>query len=923
MSRSLLIIISISLLLSSCVFNKKQKVKVIGVSQCSDDPWRKTMNDEILREASFYPDLQIKMKTAYDSNQKQIRDIESFIAEGVDLLVVAPNEAVPLTPVIEKAMKEGIPVILVDRKISTGLYTAFVGADNYQIGKEVGVYAANCLKGKGTIAEIRGLEGSTPSIDRHNGFMSIIKNYPGIQVVFQDHAEWLRKNAKEKMKKALDNGIQVDLVFAHNDEMANGVHDALSVDVGAKKPILIGIDALPTASGGIQRVLDGVLDATFIYPTGGDKVVQTAVKILDKEHFDKENILYTAVVDKTNARVLKLQTDQIIHHQNRINDLNVVLDKNLTQYSTQRQILFATFATLLLIMLLVFLLFRSLRLKNKANNILEQKNRAINKQKEELSEQRDQLITLSKNLEEATQAKLVFFTNISHEFRTPITLLHGPLETIAKNEHLSQDGSRLVQIMRKNVLVLMRLIDQIIEFRKYENGKMQAQFTLGNLKSFIDEACDSFIELSHKKHIHFTFSATDDDFTVWFDSEKMEEICYNLFSNAIKYTPEKGRISVHLSKEKMDDESYAVITVLDTGIGISEQHINQIFDRFFRIDQTVSGSGLGLALTKVLVELHKGRIDVKSTVGKGSEFKVSIPFKQKDIAISEKYPTLTHFANRDDTIEFYEDKEDDSCAEHLENGKTLILLVEDNADVRLYIKSLLKDDYDIIEANNGQSGLYKAMKYVPEVIISDVMMDVMDGFELCKQIKENLTTSHISVVLLTACTQDEQRVIGYNSGADSYLSKPFNESVLKTRIKKILENRERVKAFFQQNLTFGVRKEIVTEIDKNFIDRFRAIVYENLVESDLNVDEIGKNMGLSRVQLYRKIKSLTNYAPNELVRNIRLKAAEQLMLNSEKNISEIAYETGFSSPSYFTKCFKEYFNESPTEHQKKSKNFTL
>jgi len=256
---------------------------------------------------------------------------------------------------------------------------------------------------------------------------------------------------------------------------------------------------------------------------------------------------------------------------------------------------------------------------------------------------------------------------------------------------------------------------------------------------------------------------------------------------------------------------------------------------------------------------------------------------------------------------------------NLQTNKPLVLLVEDNIDVRVYIKSILMDSYEIIEAQNGQIGWMKAMKFVPELIISDVQMDVMDGFELCKKIKDNLSTSHIPVILLTAYSLDEQRAIGFESGADAYIPKPFNEHLLKIRVRKLIENREKIKDYFQKNLTFGERKESVGEIDKSFITKFRKLIEERLIDTDLNVDEIGKSLGLSRVQLYRKIKSLTNYAPNELVRIIRLKASEQLLINSEKSISEIAYDTGFSSPSYFTKCFKEYFNESPTDYIKRTR----
>ena len=903
--------------ISSCTNDKANRIKVIGVSQCSDDAWRRTMNNEMKREASFNPGIELKIKTANDNNQKQIRDIERFIADKVDLIIVSPNEAIPLTPVIEKAMLEGIPVVLVDRKINSGRYTAFVGADNFQIGKEVGVYTANLLNGKGNVAEIRGLKGSTPDFERHSGFMSVVEKYPGIHIVYQNDGGWLRKTAKEKMSEALHKNNPIDLVFAHNDEMATGAYEAITVMSGIKKPVLLGIDALPGTDGGIQKVMSGILDATFIYPTGGEKAIQTAIHILNKETFEKENILYTAVVDKTNARVLKLQTDQIIQHQNRIGQLNTVLDQNLARYSTQRLLLISSLFILFLITVLMVLLIRAYRSKNKSNIKLEKQNVAINKQKEKLSEQRDQLIVLSKNLEDATQAKLVFFTNISHEFRTPLTLILGPLDSLAEKENLSENGKRLILLMRKNVYVLLKLIDQIIDFRKYENGKMQMYFTLTDLKSFVSEVCESFIEFGKKKHIHLSFTYDTDDFTLWFDSDKMEKICYNLLSNAFKFSTENGRIEVHLSKIHINNESLAQLTISDNGVGISEHHIYSIFDRYYKVDSRALGSGIGLHLTKVLVELHNGTIGIKSEEGKGSVFTVQIPFKQKEISVVEQYPDLKSYSLREDDILILESNEEISDTINLQTGKPMVLIVEDNVDVRTYIKSLLIDNFEIIEAPNGQTGLFKALKYVPELIISDVSMDVMDGFELCRQIKQNLPTSHIPVLLLTAFTLDEQRAVGFESGADAFISKPFNESLLKLRVRKLIENRQMVKDHFQKNLTFGEKKENVNELDKTFIAKFRKIIEEKMIDSDLNIDEIGKDLGLSRSQLYRKIKSLTNYAPNELVRIIRLKASEQLLIQSEKTISEIAYETGFSSPSYFTKCFKEYFNESPTEFIKR------
>lgn len=921
-----LIILLVSLILTSCTLVTSKSTFVIGVSQCSEDAWRRTMNDEMLREASFYPGMKLKFKSAFDSNQRQIRDIESFIADRVDLIIVSPNEAKPLTPVIEKAMGEGIPVILVDRKTDSGNYTAFVGADNYQIGKEVGIYAANLLRGTGNIVEIRGLKGSTPEKERHEGFQSVISEFKNIQIIVDDFGNWFRQDASTIMHNILTYNHSIDLVFAHNDEMAMGVFDALKLIPNIKQPLIIGIDALSTPDGGIQQVINGVLDATFIYPTGGDKTIQIAHNILIKKVFDKENNLYTAVVDKTNARVIKLQTDQIHQHQNRIEQLNEVLNRNLIEFTTQRTFLMISLLILFLFVLLILLLVRVICQKNKSNKLLEKQNIEINNQKEAISEQRDQLIKLSRNLEDATQGKLMFFTNISHEFRTPLTLIHGPLETIIKNEKLSSDGIRLTWLIRKNVQVLMKLVDQITEFRKYETGKMKLNATLSDLKNFIVDIYNSFYELSKKKHIHFEFKTSFDDFIVWFDSDKMEKILYNLLSNAFKFTSENGNVTIYLSSIKKNNEKFAKIKISDNGRGIPEEHLSMIFNRYYKVNRLTSGSGIGLELAKALVELHNGLIEVESTEGEGSSFIIIIPYKQSDITIVEEYPVLNASSSskdKNEEIMFYDSNVERNQLEleiddvDSKSEKPMILIIDDNADIRVFLKSLLQDNFEIIEADNGSSGLFKAIKYVPELIISDVMMDVMDGFELCFQIKENILTSHIPVMLLTAFAQDEQRMIGFECGADAYIPKPFNDEILKIRVKKIIENREKIKTYFQQNLTFGDRKESVTEIDKTFIEKFRRLVEDNIIETDLNVDEIGQRLGLSRVQLYRKIKSLTNYAPNELIRIIRLKAAEQFIFNSDKTISEIAYDTGFSSPSYFSKCFKEYFNESPTDYIKR------
>jgi DNA-binding response OmpR family regulator/nitrogen-specific signal transduction histidine kinase len=567
---------------------------------------------------------------------------------------------------------------------------------------------------------------------------------------------------------------------------------------------------------------------------------------------------------------------------------------------------------------------KAYRSKNRLNKKLEQKNRAIEQQKETLSVQHEQLLALSKNLQEATQAKLTFFTNISHEFRTPLTLLTGPIDTLLSSSNLKSNEQRLLLLMRKNANILLSLISQLIDFRKYENGKLPVNFTLSDLKLFLKEESVSFKEMAKRKHIHFHINVSDDAFIIWMDMEKLEKIYFNLLSNAFKYTLENGHIDVSLTKEMVNDEAFAVLSVSDNGKGIPKESLKNIFERFYKVDPFAAGSGIGLAFTKALVELHHGKIEIESEEGHGTKFTVYLPFQQKEIPttsnLTEK--TVTH-APQAELMETDEIEIEDLPKEAYQTSeKPLILLVEDNADVRAYIKTILKPDYIILEAANGQNGLLKAMKYVPELIISDVMMDGMNGFELCRQVKETLSTSHIPVMLLTACSLDEEKATGFESGADAYIQKPFNERLFTIRIRKLIENRKRLKELFRENQTFGEIKASVSDIDKDFITQFHQFIEENITNSELNVDDIGKELGLSRVQLYRKLKSLTNYAPNELVRIIRLRTAANLLETTNQNISEIAYATGFTSPSYFTKCFRDYFNESPSDYGRNAQTKT-
>lgn len=901
----LLSILCLAGILMSCT--QKHTRYRIGVSQCSDDEWRHKMNNEIVREALFYDGVEVEIRTAKDNNRNQIADIKYFIDKKVDLLIVAPNEAAAITPVVEKAYRQGIPVVVIDRKILSDKYTAFVGADNYEIGKDVGQYILNRLHGKGKVLEITGLEGSTPAMERHKGLTDVLKEEPGIEITASVDGAWLQSVAGEKMDSVFQTNKNIDLVFAQNDRMAIGAYLSARQQQLEKEMLFVGIDALPGKEYGVEQIINGVLDATFIYPTGGDKVVQVAMDILEKRPYERDIKLSTALVDKTNARVMQLQTDHITEQDGKIERLNNQVNEYLSRYSAQTMFLYACLIILLLFAALLAIIVRAYWTKNRMNM-------ELSRQKKKLEEQRDQLISLSKQLEEATHAKLVFFTNVSHDFRTPLTLVADPVEQLLEDKTLTPRQQSLLKVVHKNVHILLRLVNQILDFRKYENDKLELVRANMNLRVQLQEWSHSFQTLALKKHIHFVLEVNDDraDYLMAVDAEKMERVYFNLLSNAFKFTPENGTITVTLSTlTKEEGGRYARLVVADTGSGISVQHIRHIFDRFYQIDVNHAGSGIGLALAKAFVELHGGEITVDSVEGKGTVFTVDIPMTvvEEPSADLVQEPRIT----QQTVVEELEDMETEEQIP--DENKECILIIDDNADVRDYVKSLLKEEYTVIEAPDGRAGLKKAMKYVPDAIICDVMMPVMDGLECCRKLKTELQTSHIPVMLLTACSLDEQRIQGFECGADSYISKPFNSKLLLVRLRNLMDNHKRLKQFFGDKTTLS--KEPVSDVDKGFVDRFRELIEENLADSELSVEDLGSKMGLSRVQLYRKIKALTNYSPNELVRIARLKKAASLLASSEKTISEITYEVGFTSPSYFTKCYKDYFGESPTDFLKR------
>jgi signal transduction histidine kinase/DNA-binding response OmpR family regulator len=577
---------------------------------------------------------------------------------------------------------------------------------------------------------------------------------------------------------------------------------------------------------------------------------------------------------------------------------------------------------LFLIIVLTILLFRGFRNKAKANLKLEVQKQAITRQNEELRK-------ISIELEEATNAKLVFFTNISHEFRTPLTLMIGPLENILHDRKITTELRSQLQMMLRNATRLLRMINQLMDLRKVEDEKMKLSAGEYDIISFTREIKEAFSELAARKNISFSINTSQNEQLLYFDRDKVDKILFNLLSNAFKFTAESGSIDININKvlHKFNSvEQEAVeIEIRDNGIGIAEDSLNRIFERFYQVEQDkgniVAGTGIGLPLSKGFVDLHHGDISVKSKKGEGSSFTLYFQLGNAQFTEEELSCKDIEFTRIDKQI-FPELSQDDSDLESMNQtyisddyeNMPLLLIVEDNADVSKFIKSCLVDNYRVMTASNGIEAFEKIYIDQPDLIISDVMMPEMDGLEFTKKLKSDIRTSHIPVILLTALSSHESKIEGLETGADSYIAKPFNKKHLQVRVKQLIENRQQIRKHYQQDvITQFVKENKISQLDSSFLKKCNAIIEKHLTENEYGVEQMSVEIGLSRVHVYRKIKHLTGLTVSEFIRNIKLKKAAVMLQESGKTIAEVAYETGFSSPSYFSKCFKDLYSISPTD----------
>lgn len=712
----ILYVILLLLVLVSC----SDRRTVIGVSQCSDDIWRQKVNREIKIGQYQYKNVDVVFASADNNGQRQARQIDSLVKTKVDLLVVAPSDVKTVAPAIERAYRAGIPVILYDRMIESTHYTAYIGTDNVAIGKEVADYLAHQLQGRGTVVEITGERGSTPVADRHRGFMQGMKAFPQIQVVTLE-GDWNLAGAKKLMRQYMDAGKPVDAVFGHNDAEAWGAQQAAKEKNRDKQMLFVGIDGLPGENQGVDLVDKGVMTASYIYPTKGEAIVPLAMNILQGKPYKRMNYFQSALVTAENAKLIDMQYKEIEDQTADLNTIYSSINEYMKMYRWQKIISILAVAVVLLLLIMIF--YR----------------RKVRREKEKLNEQRKQM----------ADDKIAFFTNVSHQLRTPLTLVSGPLNRLMQADNYTEEQKMLLQVVLRNVGQLETLTADVLNFKEQVDAMNQAS---------ADEACEK-----------------------------------------------------ELSQHVLRDSRHQMLL-------------------------------------------------------------------QQDV---EELST--------------------------------ILIVDDNEDIRSYLRVLLAGQYYVIEASDGQNGLRLAKESVPDLIVSDVMMPVMDGLTFCSKIKEDEVTSHIPVILLTARSEESQRIEGYEHGADAYITKPFSDHLLLVRISNLLQAcRQRKNDEAKQMLS---AEDIQTDEpgERMFLERFKKAAKSHIGDANLRMDDLGSELSLSKVQMYRKVKALTGKTPAEVLREMRMQKAYSLLKQTDKTISEVAAEVGFAIPGYFSACFKKQFGINPTE----------
>lgn len=891
--------------ITSCEVNNKQvETYNIGFSQAmTTDDWRKEMNRTMNVEASMHVGVDLQIKDAQNDVPRQIAQIEEFIANEVDVLIVSPIQSIPITPVVEKAMKAGIPTIVIDRKIEGSNYTAYVGANNVEIGRNAANYILSNAKSNENLKliEITGLQTSSPAYERSVGFREIIDNKKGVEILSSIAGDWEKTSIKEPLEVVLDSVENIDYIFAHNDRMAMGAWELARNKNLADNIKIVGVDGLFGPSGGIQLVKENILTATVLYPTGGAEAIKLAVKLLEGEIIDKNNILNTVVIDAVNVDIMQNQFNKMNQQQNDIEQQQEVIKEQVETYNSQTNLLKLMVILFILLLLLglwaVYLVF-----------ILKKRKRRLELNNKKIITQRNQIGKFADRLKISNEVKINFFTALSHEFKTPLTLIMSSIESIADNPHKQlKDFTYETNLIINNSARLLRLINELLDFRKLESGTFKLRPLKTNFYEFVLNIYSDFKNEAAKKGIHLQLKTNNKDVMLYFDRDMMDKVFFNMLSNAFKFTPKNGKISIYI--EDVNDNKVEV-HIKDSGMGIPKEDFKKIFDPFRQAENNNKpSSGLGLYITKQFVELHKGEISVTSQ--QGAEFKIRLLKGKTHLSEYELSTNTSAIQPEESSMPLESTVIPEEPAPSIDEHAETILIIEDNTDLSYLLKKNFLGDYRVV-LSDGTDAIEKALKIVPDVIICDLNLPEKSGFEICKELKSNLRTSHIPTLILTALSDEESKLKALKAGADSYITKPFIFEILKESLRTALFNREKLRYYYTNKID-EIKDNKFDNSEQTFFKELNLLIEQNLKNTGFNVEDLAHQLGISRVQLYRKVKAILGISISDYINSRRLSKAKSMLQETDLNISEVAYEVGYSSPGYFSTSFKNKYGATPKQ----------
>jgi signal transduction histidine kinase/DNA-binding response OmpR family regulator len=860
------------------------------------------MNHEMTVEASLHSGVDLTIYNANRKVKKQIQDIEKMIQDKKDIIIVSPFESDSIVPVIEKAVLKGIPVIIVDRKVNTSNYTAYIGADNVEVGRIAAKHIVSLSKGNAHVVEIKGSSSTSPGFERNSGFRQVLDRYPGIKVVTTE----ARKDelALEDFLKILNRFPDIDYIYAYNDVIAYQAWMVLKKRGLEKKIKIIGVDGLNGPNGGLQLVKEGVLNSTVLYPTGGSEAIKLALQLINKEVVPKNNKLNTILIDSLNADIMSNQFDKITIQQSDIEQQQIRIKNQEKEYSTQNNLLKVLISLLIIVLSLAIYSIYSRIMISRKKQELEETNKKIKHQRNEIKK-------FSNELKQSNEARLNFFTGLSHEFKTPLTLILSSVESLEsefKNKGIAINKE--INLMYNNSRRLLRLINQLLDYRKTEDQKFTLRASQTNLLDFSKSIVCDFDREAKKKNIDFSLTTNNENLEVYIDRNLMDKVYFNLLSNAFKFTPEKGKIAISIKEDKTNNTVH--IHFKDSGIGIPENEIKEVFNAFYQGSNNYrNSSGIGLHLSKSFIDLHKGTIDVVSK--NGAEFIITLPLGKEHLdeksIVKEAVLDYVHQSDYLDAEVIQKEE-----PQHNEDRYS-ILYIEDNKDLLDFVSNKFSAEYTFY-TSDGTNAVEYALELIPDIIICDLNLPELNGFQICEKLKKDLRTSHIPTIILTSSDDQDSYLKALDSGADVFLTKPFNLKVLAQSIKALLFNREKLRYYYTNNIinieegTFGVTEQ-------DFLKKLNEFIEKNLDNSAYTVEDLAKSLAISRVQLYRKVKAILGISISDHINNIRLEKSKELLKKSDMTISEIAYAVGFSTPNYFSTSFKNKFGISPKEYKLK------